>query len=195
MSLLMNKSLSLTAGDRFRLEDGARLAQVESGKIEVYAVTRAEGSFRQQFLCELTTGEAAFPSLDEFEQTEAQIYAVENSQIKILTFDEVDRDELKVLMRKWFKELLKLSWLSLLADKGDDTLIKWREENFLDDAEDLLEAFSEHEGIFSMLLGVRFQAEDKKFSRRVEVRARNQRRIVDDAISSLLRNHFPRRED
>ena len=73
MSLLMNKSISLAAGDRFRLEDGARLARVESGKIEVYAVTRAEGSFRQQFLCELTTGEAAFPSLDEFEQNETQI--------------------------------------------------------------------------------------------------------------------------
>ncbi len=186
MSLLMNKNLSLTAGSRFRLEDGARLARVESGKIEVYAVTRAEGSFRQQFLVALTAGEAAFPSLDEFEQTETQIYATEDSTIKILTFDEVEHDELKVLMRKWFAELLKLSWVSLLADKGDDTLIKWREENFLDDAEDLLEAFSENEGIFSMLLGVRFQAEDKKFSRRVEVRARNQRRIVDDAISSLF---------
>lgn len=183
---LLNKSFSLTAGDRFKLEDGARLALVEAGKIEVYAVTRAEGSFRQQFLCELAAGEAAFPSLDEFKQTETQIYAVEDSRIKILTFEEVERDQLKILMRKWFAELIKLSWLSLLADKGDDVLIKWREENFLDDAEDLLEAFSEHEGIFSMLLGVRFAAEDKKFSRRVEVRARNQRRIVDDAISSLF---------
>ena len=182
----LSKSIALLAGERFRLEDGARLAFVESGKIEVYAVTRSDGSFRQQFLVELNAGGAAFPSLDEFEQTETQIYAAEDSQIKILTFDEVPPDELRILMRLWFAELIKLSWLSLLADKGDDTLIKWREKNFLEDAEDLLEAFSENEGIFSMLLGVRFTAEDKKFSRRVEVRERNQRRIVDDAISNLF---------
>ena len=182
----LNKNISLVAGERFRLDDGERLALIESGKVEVYAVTRAEGSFRQQFLVELNAGGAAFPSLDEFEQTETQIYAVEDSQIKILTFDEVPRDELKVFMQNWFAELIKLSWLSLLADKGDDTLMQWREENFLDDAEDLLEVFAEHEGIFSMLLGVRFASEDKKFSRRVDVRARNQRRMVDDAISNLF---------
>lgn len=182
----LNKSISLIAGERFRLEDGERLALIDSGKVEVYAVTRADGSFRQQFLVELTTGGAAFPSLDEFEQTETQIYAVEDSQIKILTFDEVPRDDLKIFMRSWFAALIKLSWLSLLADKGDDTLMQWREKNFLDDADDLLETFAEHEGIFSMLLGVRFTSEDKKFSRRVEVRARNQRRIVDDAISNLF---------
>ena len=182
----MNKKFSLKAGERIRLEDGERLALVEAGKIEVYAVTRAEGSFRQQFLVELSAGGAAFPSLDEFEQTETQIYSVEDSELKILNFNEVQQDELRILMRRWFTELIKLSWLSLLADKGDDMLIKWREKNFLDDAEDLLEAFSEHEGIFSMLLGVRFAAEDKKFTRRVEVRDRNQRRIVDDAISNLL---------
>ena len=182
----LSKSIALKSGDRFRLEDGARFALVEAGKIEVYAVTRSDGSFRQQFLAEMTAGGAAFPSLDEFKQTETLLYAVEDSQIKIFTFDEVPQDELKALMRKWFAELIKLSWLSLLADKGDDMLIKWREKNFLDDAENLLEAFSEHEGIFSMLLGVRFAAEDKKFSRRVEVRNRNQRRIVDSAISNLL---------
>ena len=182
----LSKNIALAAGGRFRLEDGARLAFVESGKIEVYAVTRSDGSFRQQFLVELSSGGAAFPSLDEFEQTETQIYAAEDSQIKIFTFEEIPPDKLKIFMRNWFVELLKLPWLSLLADKGDDTLIKWREKNFLDDAQDLLEAFSENEGIFSMLLGVRFTAEDKKFSRRVKVRERNQRRIVDNAISNLF---------
>ena len=176
----------LTAGERFRLEDGERLALIESGKVEIYAVSSGEGSFRQQFLAELVADDAVFPSLDEFEQTETQIYAVEDTKIKILEFNEVSQDELRILMRKWFAELIKLSWLSLLADKGDDTLVKWREKNFLDDAEDLFEAFSENEGIFSMLLGVRFASEDKKFSRRVEVRERNQRRLVDDAISNLF---------
>ena len=182
----LNKKITLTAGERFRLEDGERLALIDSGKVEVYAVTRADGSFRQQFLVELTAGGAAFPSLDEFEQTETLLYAVEDSQIKIFAFKEVSPDELKIFMRSWFAELIKLSWLELLADTGDDTLIKWRDENFLDDAEDLLEVFSENERIFSMLLGVRFASEDKKFSRRVKIRARNQKRLVDDAIANLF---------
>ncbi|MBR3747732.1 MAG: hypothetical protein IKN27_12305 [Selenomonadaceae bacterium] len=179
-------NFELTAGDRFVLEDGERFAFVESGKVEVYAVTRAEGSFRQQFLAELNAGGVAFPSLDEFGQTETQIHAVEDSRIQIFTFNEVAPENLKIFMRELFAELIKLPWLSLLADKGDDTLIKWREKNFLDDAENLTETFAENEGIFSMLLGVRFASEDKKFSRRVEVRERNQRRIVDDAISNLF---------
>ena len=180
------KTYELTAGERFRLEDGERLALVESGKVEAYAVTRADGSFRQQFLVALTAGGVIFPSLDEFEQTETQIYAVENSRIKIFAFNEVAREDLKIFMRRWFAELIKLPWLGLLADKGDDMLIQWRDENFLDDAEDLLAVFSENEGIFSMLLGVRFTSEDRKFSRRVEVRARNQKRMIDDAIANLF---------
>ncbi len=179
-------NFELTAGDRFVLEDGERFAFVESGTVEVYAVTRADGSFRQQFLAELKTSGVAFPSLDEFGQTEMQIHAVENSRIQIFEFNEVAPENLKIFMRNWFAELIKLPWLSLLADKGDDMLSKWREKNFLDDAENLSEVFAENEGIFSMLLGVRFESEDKKFSRRAEVRQRNQRRIVDDAISNLF---------
>ena len=181
-----DKNISLTAGERFRLEDGERLALIESGKVEVYAVTRADGSFRQQFLVALTAGGVAFPSLDEFKQTETLIYALEDSQIKIFDFKEVNHDDLKKFMQHWFGELIKLPWLELLADKGDDTLIKWRDKDFLNETEDLLEAFHDNEGIFSMLLGVKFASEDKKFSRRVNVRARNQQRIVDYAISNLF---------
>ena len=180
----MNKFLS--AGERIRLEDGERLALVVSGKIEVYAVTRAEGSFRQQFLVELATGDAAFPSLDEFEQTETILYAVDDSQIKICSFEEVPPPELKIFMQRWFAELIKLSWLRLLADKGDDTLITWVDGTVLEGADDLTESFRENQAIFSMLLGVRFAAEDKRFSNRVDVRARNQKRLLDNSIANLL---------
>lgn len=182
----LNKNILLKAGERIRLADGERLALVESGKIEVYAVTRDKGSFRQQFLVEMETGGAAFPSLDEFEQTETLIYAAEDTQIKILTFEEVSPAELKKFMQSWFAELIKLSWLRLLADKGDDTLITWLNGTVLEDAEDLTEAFRDNQGIFSMLLGVRFASEDKRFSTRVEVRTRNQRRLLDNSIANLL---------
>lgn len=181
-----DKNISLKAGERIRLADGEQFAFVETGKIEVYAVTRAEGSFRQQFLVELGKNGAAFPALDEFEQTETQIYAAEDTQIKIFTFDEVPPDDLKRFMQNWFAELIKLSWLRLLADKGDDILITWLDGTVLEGAEDLTEAFRDNQGIFSMLLGVRFAAEDKRFAQRIEVRDRNQRRLLDSSISNLL---------
>lgn len=180
--------LSLTAGQRFKLDGGKFFARVMSGKVEAYAVMSGEGSFRQEFLAEVDGG-AVFPALDEFEQVETLIYALEDAELEILQFESVSAENLRGLMEKWFAELIKLSWLELLADKGDDTLITWREGTIFDGCEDfenLLEKFAEHEGIFSMLLGVRFQSEDKKFSQRVEVRARNQRRLVDNAISNLF---------
>ena len=170
-------------------EKGKVFARVRSGKVEAYAVMSGEGSFRQEFLAEVDGGEAVFPALDEFEQVETLIYALEDAELEILQFESVSAENLRELMEKWFGELINLSWLSLLADKGDDTLITWREGTTFDGCEDfqsLLERFAEHEGIFSMLLGVRFQSEDKKFSQRVEVRARNQRRLVDNAISNLF---------
>ena len=181
--------LPLSAGQRFNLESGKGFALLKSGKIEVYAIMRGEGSFRQEFLTELSEGEAAFPALDEFEQIETIVYAVEDSEIEILQFENISAAELQNLMTNWLADLIKLSWLELLADKGDDTLIKWREKKVFDGDEDLqnlMKKFQDNEGIFSMLLGVRFQSEDKKFSQRVEVRAKNQRRMVDNAISNLF---------
>ena len=183
----MNNKIFLSAGDRFKLETG--FAKIISGKVEVYAIMSGEGSFRQEFLAEFEKNFAAFPAFDEFEQVETVIYAVEDSEIEILQFNSVSTVELKILMKKWFSELIKLSWLEILADKGDDTLISWREEKLLDDCENLpslIEKFQYNEGIFSMLLGVRFQSEDRKFSQRVEIREKNQRRLVDNAISNLL---------
>ena len=182
----MKRSNKLLAGQRLRLENGEYLARILSGRVEVYVVTREEGSFRQQFLMEIGACEAAFPSFDEFEQVDTQIYAMENSEIEILPLGELTAPELQRLMRGWFSELVKLPWMQLLADKGDDTLITWRDGTVLADAENLLEEFRANEGIFSMLLGVRFAAEDKRFTQRVEIRARHQRKIVDDSISNLL---------
>lgn len=169
-----------------RLENGEYLARILSGRVEVYVVTREEGSFRQQFLMEISAGEAAFPSFDEFEQVDTQLYAMDETEIEILPLDKLTAPELQRLMRGWFSELVKLPWIQLLADKGDDTLITWQNGTVLSDTENLIEDFRANEGIFSMLLGVRFSAEDKRFTQRVEIRARHQRKIVDDSISNLL---------
>ena len=81
--------LPLQAGRRFNLESEKGFALLKHGNIEVYAVMRGEGSFRQEFLTELAEGEAAFPALDEFEQIETIIYAVEDSEIEILQFENI----------------------------------------------------------------------------------------------------------
>ena len=182
--------ISLSAGQRFKFDGENDLAVLKSGKVEVYAMMSGDGSFRQEFLAKLEKNEIAFPAFDEFGQIENILYAVEDSEIEFWKFEDIPLGDLKNLIKKWFADLVKLSWVELLADKGDDTLITWRDGTVLDGAEDslqsLVENFQTNEGIFSMLLGIRFKSEDKKFSRRVEVRARNQQRMVDNAISNLF---------
>ena len=193
MSPNLNKSrnlLTLAAGERYRIENAETLAVVVSGKVEVYAVTRDKGSFRQQFLAELTPGGAAFPALDEFETVDTLIYIEEDTQLELITFDAIDINELQRLMREWFAALVKLPWMTLLADKGDEQVIAWRDGSVLNGKEEnlseLLDEFRDNEEIFSMLLGIRFNAEDRRFTRRVNVRARNQLRILDNSVANLL---------
>ena len=188
--------VKLAAGERFTLENAESLAIVRSGKIEVYSATDddtnafGETTFRQQFLAEIGVGGAAFPALDEFETVDTVLYALEDAEVEILHFEEMDLAELQKLMREWFGYLSKSSWLTLLADKGDEQVIAWRDgtvltgkENSLDD---LLNEFRDNEEIFSMLLGMRFTSEDRRFTRRVRVRARNQERMVQNSIANLL---------
>ena len=89
--------LSLTAGQRFKLEGGKVFARVKSGKVEAYAVMSGEGSFRQEFLAEVDGG-AIFPALDEFEQVETLIYALEDAELEILEFEAVTAENLRGLM-------------------------------------------------------------------------------------------------
>ena len=84
---------------------------------------------------------------------------------------------------------MALPFLRLLADKGDDTLATWLDGSFIGDAQDnqsLWEIFVDNEGIFSMMLGVRFQAEDVKFTRRIARRLKQKNRLVENTLSILL---------
>ena len=182
--------MKLIAGERFRLHDDNTYLKLVSGKLEAYAVTRKKQSFRQIFLTEVAPGQAAFPSMDEFEQIDVLVYAVEDSELTETSLSEVAPEELLPLMRQWFAALVSLPWLRLLADKGDEVLRKWADGSVLtgheQDRENLLEDFADNEGIFAMLLGVRFNAQDKRLSRQMEKRAKQKTRLVDDTISKLL---------
>jgi ATP-binding cassette subfamily C protein len=169
--------MKLLAGQRFKLHDEDKFIRLKSGAAEVYAVTHLKESFRQIFLMELPINGAAYPSLDEFEQIDIQIYAVQDSELEILSFKEIEPLEQVNLMRAWFKNLIKLSWLRLLADKGDEILIPWINGQVLrgseDDLDALIDDFTENEKIFAMLLGMRFEAEDKRLALRTETRNRH----------------------
>ena len=182
--------MKLIAGERFRLRDENSYIKLVSGKLEAYAVTRKKQSFRQIFLTELAPGQAAFPSMDEFEQIEILVYAVEDSELIETAFDETTAKELMPLMRQWFAALISLPWLRLLADKGDEVLRNWADGSVLagheQDKEELLADFADNEGIFAMLLGVRFSAQDNRISRQMESRAKQKTRLVDETISKLL---------
>ena len=181
--------MKLLAGQRLKLHDEDKFVRLKSGVAEVYAVTHLKESFRQIFLMELPINGAAYPSLDEFERIDTQIYAVQDSELEILSFDDIELSEQVKLMRSWFQNLIKLSWLRLLADKGDDVLMNWVNGQVLrgseDDLDALVDDFTENEQIFAMLLGMRFEAEDKRLSLRMETRSRHKKNLINAAIDNL----------
>ena len=156
--------MKLVAGQRFYLKNENQFVKAINGKLEVYAVTRNKSSFRQIFLLELAAGDVAFPSIDEFGYIDFLVYAVDDSEIDLIGIDVLPPGALKLLMRNWFAKLVELPWLRLMADLGDDVLQLWRTKSlFLPDdlsMDDLQEEFVDNEQILSMLLGMKFRAEE-----------------------------------
>ena len=187
--------LKLIAGQRYRLTEPNLFALIRSGKFEAYAVTQRKSSFRQIFLMTLEKDCAAYPSMDEFGQIDVMLYAVEDSEIEMLEFSALDPQQNYRLMSRWFAELIKLPWLRLMADKGDDVLQTWVDgsalSDSLDDNDALVFDFEDNESTFSMLLGIRFQAEDKKLSKRLAIRNQHQKRLLSTAIDNLLGRESP----
>lgn len=187
--------MKLSAGERYPLTDEKMYIVLTSGEAEVYAVTKQQDSFRQMFLTELSPGEAAFPSMDEFGMVDVVVYAVEDAELDLLPLAEGEPSSLAPLMKQWFGRLVELPWLRLLANRGDDMLKTWADGSTLDgntmDMAALSKTFAENEGIFAMLLGVRFKSQDKQRGERLKGRAKRQRRLVDETISGLLGEELP----
>ncbi len=186
----MTKELQLSVGQKIDLKNDDTCITVLSGKVEVYAVTRGDSSFRQCFLTEIEKGESAFAAMDEdFEAVETKLYATEDSVIAVVPFAEMPKDELCEAMRLWLNKLSAIPWLAVMADKGDDVLLAWRNKTGLHDAdtkEKIIEDFKNHEQIFAMYLGVRFGAEDKRLARRVKIRENGKRLMIENGIRSLM---------
>ena len=181
--------MKLVAGERYCLPEENSFVEITAGKVEVYAVTHQKENFRQMYLMELNAGEAAFPSFDDFEKIKIEVHALTDSELKTVSVNEIAPSELAQLIRSWFKNLIALPFLRLLADKGDDTLATWLDGSLIGDSQDnqsLWEIFIDNQSIFSMMLGVRFQAEDVKFTRRIARRLKQKNRLVENTLSILL---------
>ena len=181
--------MKLVAGERYCLPEENSFVEITTGKVEVYAVTHQKENFRQMYLMELNAGAAAFPSFDEFGAIKIEVHALTDSELKTVSANEIVSSELAQLIRSWFKNLVASPWLRLLADKGDDVLGTWLDGSIIGDAQDnqsLWEIFVDNESIFSMMLGVRFQAEDVRFSRRIARRLKQKNRLVENTLSILL---------
>ncbi|MBQ9486661.1 MAG: NHLP bacteriocin export ABC transporter permease/ATPase subunit, partial [Selenomonadaceae bacterium] len=116
--------------------------------------------------------------------------AAEDSVFEKISPAQIDADEMRRVMENWFENLISLQWLRLLADKGDDALKLWIDKTVFaecgNDKTKILDAFTHHEQIFSMLVGVRFQSNEKQLGDRINIRKRQKRRLVEDSISTLL---------
>ena len=182
---------NLYVGERFLLEEDTGFWQVVSGRVEVYATTQngSEIAFHQCYLVEKQAGEAVFPALDEFQEVRMQIYALEDCELMFCRWQEAEREYLRGQMQAWFSSLVQISWLRLLADRGDDMLQLWKKRKLLiteQSNQKLYETFLQHEKIFAMLLGVRFGAQDKQLARRIRLRDKAKVMLVENGIRSLM---------
>lgn len=181
--------MKLIAGQRLILSNENEFIKILNGKLELYAVTRKQKSFRQIFLMELPTGAAVFPAIDEFDYIDSQIYAMTDAELEVMTMSAFPPSVLRSLMTIWFAELEKLSWIKILADKGDEILLNWRAKKVFSTEKTLTQVkstFEENEQILTMLLGIRLQSEDVKFTKRRYIREKNKHLLLDETISELL---------
>ncbi len=179
----------LPGGERFLLEDDNTYIELVSGALEAYAVTSGDLPFRRMYLGDLAPGDCLFAAMDEFRQVEFQVCATEDASFRVVSLASKEPAELLPLMRRWFQRLVALPWLRMVADQGDDLLQTWRRGTVLPDSgtqEELLAAFRDNEGIFSMLLGVRVGSENVRLARRMKVRERSKRVLVENGIRCLM---------
>lgn len=191
MSLCKARQMTLTSGQRLRLEQEGAVAVVLSGSVDVYVTTR-DGKERM-FLLERRKGQYAFGLYDEFQKLEIFLYAKEQAELVIYSAADAaencigNADGLRDGMRDWFKSLLVLPWLRFFAVRNDDYVGSWNKADFLlhVDNEHLWLTFLEHENILAMFMSGQFNSLRKYFSQRLKMRRQKKQKLIDASINIL----------
>lgn len=182
--------IRLASGERAEIKDSAY--EVVEGNVEVYAKTGNIDtlSFRRIFLMELMQGSVVFPSMDkDFEEINTEVFATDDVVLREIPLEIENEIKLVPNMEAFLYNLSALSWLSLIADKGDDIILSWRNKTLFAKSKkfsDFIEEFAYNMQIFSMLLGVRFGAEEKRLEKRVELRKLQKKLIIENGVRCLL---------
>lgn len=185
------KKYELHSGERMTLTDETGYLLLQSGSCEIYAVTTKKKHYRQLFLMEARPDKnnIIIPAYDEFKNVELFIYAMEDCVLNEVHLDDMDFIAALRSIKLWFRNLSELEWIKRLADLGDDVLQDWGKESFLDKCNNIEEAremLLEHQGIFTMLLGARFKAQDKRLELRTQTREMYKRYLLDRSVANLL---------
>lgn len=185
------KKYELHSGERMTLTDETGYLLLQSGSCEIYAVTTKKKHYRQLFLMEARPDKnnIIIPAYDEFKNVELFIYAMEDCVLNEVYLNDIEFIPALRSIKLWFRNLSELEWIKRLADLGDDVLQDWRKESFLDNCNNIEEAkemLLENQGIFTMLLGTRFKAQDKRLALRTQTREMYKRYLLDRSVANLL---------
>ncbi|MBR3622552.1 MAG: NHLP bacteriocin export ABC transporter permease/ATPase subunit [Selenomonadaceae bacterium] len=179
--------IRLAPGERAKIQNAAY--EVASGIVEVYAATGKQDSlsFRRIFLMELAQNAMVFPTMDgNFNEIVIEVFATSDVVLREVP---LTRDREKILrpqMESFLCRLVGLSWLSLIAERKDDTILSWRNKTVFNNSTDIIADFFDSMEIFSMLIAVRFGSEQKRTERRIALRKHQKRLIIENGIRSLL---------
>ena len=185
----------LIPGERVYIKRNYVFAAILQGNCELYASFKGSKSYRQLFLTEFSAGTVVFPTDDQFGMTEFFVYAKTETVLELYLSDSTEAidafgmEGLRQAMKHWFASLIEISWLKFLADRGDDMLMLWSQEDFLtaeSDIPSLQQTFSKHQEILSMLIGMRFRAEEKQAEKKLEVRQKQHSQLLDSAADNLI---------
>lgn len=178
--------LSIYPGERMGLSGQFELMRLESGCCELYAEDGLTG--QQLFLMELRAGDSVFPVNDD--NISIYVYAVEESSLRFANPMDYNEAELGHLLKKWYRKLFDISFISREAMKNRETLAYWEDmQKKIASMKygELLHLWRERQQLLAGRLRRHFdsvrQAKEQRIGRTEEYR----QRLVDAAVSNLLR--------
>lgn len=186
--------LSIYPGERMGLSEQFELMRLEAGCCELYAEDQLTG--QQLFLMELRAGDAVFPINDT--DISIYVYAVEESSLCFANPMDYNEAELGNLLKKWYRQLFDISFISREALKNRETLAYWegiQKKIASLPYEELLNLWQERQQLLVGRLRRHFDSVRQAREQRLGRAAKYRQRLVDAAVNNLLRQDAVERSE